>query len=62
MLLFDCNILHGSGGNITPLPRHNLFLVYNSVHNRLVDPFGGMPARPPFLAERDPVTLAPACK
>lgn len=59
VVLFDCNILHGSGGNITPLPRHNLFLVYNSVENRLVEPFGGMPRRPSFLAEREPVTLAP---
>ncbi len=53
VVLFDCNLMHGSSGNITPLPRHNVFVVYNSVANQLVEPFGGTPARPLFLAERD---------
>ena len=57
-VLFDCNLMHGSAGNITPLPRHNVFMVYNSAANRLVAPFGGTPPRPLFLAERDPVPLA----
>lgn len=57
VVFFDCNLMHGSGGNITPLPRHNVFLVYNSSANRLVEPFGGRPARPDFLAERKPVRL-----
>lgn len=52
VIFFDCNLMHGSGGNITPLPRHNVFLVYNSTENRLVEPFGGRPPRPQFLAER----------
>lgn len=51
-VFFDCNAMHGSAGNITPLPRHNVFLVFNSVENRLVAPFGGTPPRPEFLAER----------
>lgn len=53
VVLFDCNLMHGSGGNITSLPRHNVFAVFNSVDNRLVQPFGGTAPRPGFLAERD---------
>jgi ectoine hydroxylase len=53
VVLFDCNLMHGSAGNITPLPRHNVFVVYNSTENRLAAPFGGTPPRPEFLAERD---------
>jgi ectoine hydroxylase len=52
LVLFDCNIMHGSNSNISPLPRSNLFLVYNSVSNRLVEPFGGKPPRPEFVATR----------
>lgn len=58
VVMFDCNLMHGSGGNITPLPRHNVFLVYNSVDNQLVAPFGGTPPRPLFLAEREVVAVA----
>ena len=50
---FDCNTMHGSVGNLSPYPRTNLFLVYNAVDNALVEPFGGKPSRPAFLAERD---------
>jgi ectoine hydroxylase len=53
VVFFDCNLMHGSAGNITPLPRHNLFVVYNSIHNALAAPYCGRPARPAFLAERD---------
>jgi ectoine hydroxylase len=52
VVFFDCNVMHGSSSNITPFPRHNVFLVYNSVENRVVAPFGGTPPRPTFLAER----------
>ena len=51
-LFFECNLMHGSSGNLSPYPRTNLFLVYNSVENALVDPFGNQPARPDYLAER----------
>lgn len=50
---FDCNIMHGSNGNITPLPRSNVFLVYNSVDNKLVAPFSGQPPRPEHIATRE---------
>jgi ectoine hydroxylase len=51
-VLFDCNTMHGSNGNITPDPRTNGFLVYNSVENAVEAPFGGTPPRPEFLAAR----------
>src|SRR5690606_27763293 len=48
VVLFDCNSMHGSNSNISPLPRSIVFLVYNSVTNRVVTPFGGKPPRPEF--------------
>jgi ectoine hydroxylase len=53
VVLFDCNIMHGSNGNITPLPRSNVFFVYNSVENKLVKPFSGQKPRPEFIASRE---------
>ncbi len=35
---FDCNCMHGSGDNITPYPRSNVFIVFNSVENTAVEP------------------------
>lgn len=53
MVLFDCNMLHGSNGNITPQPRVTLNIVYNSIDNRpAAAPFGGDRPRPSFLAAR----------
>lgn len=52
VLIFDCNIMHGSNSNITPYPRSNLFLVYNSVENRLHDPYSGQAPRPDYIATR----------
>ena len=52
VVLFECNAMHGSNSNISPLPRSNVFLVYNSVTNRLVTPFGGKSPRPEFIATR----------
>ncbi|MDZ4236597.1 MAG: ectoine hydroxylase [Hydrogenophaga sp.] len=49
---FECNVMHGSSSNITPLSRSNVFMVFNSVHNTLVPPFCGLPPRPNFIAER----------
>ena len=54
VLMFDCNIMHGSNSNITPLWRRNVFAVYNSVENALVPPFSGDEPRPPFVAARKP--------
>jgi len=52
-VLFDCNLLHGSNGNITPFPRTNLFVVYNAVSNRLLEPFCGRTPRPEFVGARE---------
>jgi ectoine hydroxylase len=52
-LWFDSNIMHGSGNNITPYPRSNIFLVFNSVDNAVVEPFAAEKARPEFIAGRD---------
>ncbi|MEZ5644777.1 MAG: ectoine hydroxylase [Burkholderiaceae bacterium] len=49
---FDCNVMHGSSSNITPLPRSNVFMVFNSVDNTPVEPFCGLAPRPNFIAER----------
>ncbi|OYD08834.1 ectoine hydroxylase [Paludifilum halophilum] len=52
LLLFECNVMHGSSGNISPLPRSNVFFVFNSVENTLVEPFSGLKPRPDFIANR----------
>lgn len=61
LLIFDCNIMHGSAGNLSPWPRSNVFIVLNSFENRLGTPFCGMPPRPEFIAAREvdqPETIA----
>jgi len=57
IVMFDCNTMHGSNGNITPLPRSNIFAVYNSIENALLPPFAGTRPRPDFIASRivDPI-------
>ena len=50
---FDCNCLHGSGDNITPFPRSNVFIVFNSVENEAVEPFAAPVRRPEFIGARD---------
>ncbi|MEO5619867.1 MAG: ectoine hydroxylase [Cypionkella sp.] len=54
VILFDCNTLHGSNGNITPFARSNAFFVYNAWSNRLQAPFAAKAPRPDFLSERAP--------
>lgn len=51
-VMFDCNLMHGSNGNITPFARRNIFLVFNSVDNALVEPFAAREPRPGFIASR----------
>ncbi|MFJ4712539.1 ectoine hydroxylase [Streptomyces sp. NPDC088785] len=50
---FDCNAMHGSGDNITPFPRSNVFIVFNSVENTAVQPFAAPVRRPDFIGARD---------
>lgn len=54
VVLFDCNTMHGSNGNITPFPRSNAFFVYNAWSNRVEQPFAAKNPRPAFLSSRDP--------
>lgn len=60
VVIFDCNVMHGSNGNITPFPRANAFLVYNAVSNRLQAPFGPKKPRPLFIAAREADPIVPA--
>ena len=53
MILFDSNTLHASNGNVTPDPRSNVFAVFNSVENALVEPYAAPMRRPEFLGRRD---------
>jgi ectoine hydroxylase len=50
---FDANIMHGSANNITPFPRSNIFVVFNSVENTLQAPYAAHEPRPGFIAGRD---------
>jgi len=52
VVFFECNTMHGSASNITPMPRMNVFFVYNSVENKLREPFSGQTPRPGHIANR----------
>ncbi|SKS21767.1 Ectoine hydroxylase [Mycobacteroides abscessus subsp. abscessus] len=51
--------MHGSGSNISPYPRSNVFLVFNSVENMPQKPFAGYEPRPEYIAARDFTPLTP---
>ncbi|MEX2415784.1 MAG: ectoine hydroxylase [Paenibacillaceae bacterium] len=53
IVLFDCNTMHGSNSNITPKSRNNVFMVFNSVENKLEEPFSGQKPRPGYIGTRD---------
>lgn len=60
VVFFDCNTMHGSNGNISPWPRANIFMVYNSVENKLAPPKYGLTPRPEHIAARRGIeTLTP---
>nr|WP_281721691.1 ectoine hydroxylase [Nitrosomonas nitrosa] len=59
VIFFDCNTMHGSNGNITPLSRSNAFFVYNSIENTLTDPYAGIAPRPEYIASRNFEPIAP---
>ena len=52
-VFFDSNCMHGSSNNITPYPRSNIFIVFNSVHNALIEPFASAAPRPSYIAARE---------
>lgn len=53
VIVFDCNLMHGSNSNITPDPRSNAFFVYNAVSNRVVAPYCDKPPRPEYICARE---------
>jgi ectoine hydroxylase len=53
VVFFDCNTMHGSNSNISPWPRANVFMVYNSVENALGSPKYGLDPRPEHIATRE---------
>jgi ectoine hydroxylase len=55
VIVFDCNTMHGSNGNITPLPRSNAFFVYNAISNQVVEPFCDQPPRPEYICSRETI-------
>jgi ectoine hydroxylase len=52
VIVFDCNTMHGSNGNITPFPRSNAFFVYNALSNKVVNPFCAQAPRPEHICTR----------
>jgi len=60
VVIFDCNTMHGSNGNITPHPRSNVFFVYNAISNRLQEPVSGQPPRPEYIASRKNIERIPS--
>jgi len=52
LILLDCNLMCASGPSLSPYPRTELCVTYNSVKNTLVDPFCGLEPRPEYIASR----------
>ncbi|MGH1471625.1 MAG: ectoine hydroxylase [Cellvibrionaceae bacterium] len=52
VIVFDCNVMHGSNGNITPFSRSNVFFVYNAISNKVVNPFCNQAPRPEHICTR----------
>lgn len=57
VVFFDCNTMHGSTGNISPWPRANVFMVYNSMENTLNPPKYGLAPRPDYIAARERIEV-----
>lgn len=57
VVFFDCNTMHGSTGNISPWPRANVFMVYNSMENTLNEPKYGLAPRPDYIAARERIEV-----
>jgi ectoine hydroxylase len=54
VLMFHGNLVHGSGGNITPLPRKIVYLTLNAVSNSI-----RKPTRPEWIAHQDFTPITP---
>lgn len=57
VVVFDCNTIHGSNSNISPVSRSNAFFVFNAVANRLEAPFGPAEPRPEWVATRNSINV-----
>lgn len=55
VIIFDCNLMHGSNSNITSNPRSNAFFVYNALSNRVAAPFCNQLPRPEYIATRQSI-------
>lgn len=63
VIVFDCNTMHGSNGNISPATRANVFFVYNAISNKVVSPFCSQPPRPEYICSRRQIkSLSPVSK
>jgi ectoine hydroxylase len=58
VLISDCNVLHGTAGNISPHARTDLRFVYNALSNCLLQPYGEQPPRPEYMAHRNRIETA----
>ncbi|WP_444927788.1 ectoine hydroxylase [Microbulbifer sp. TRSA002] len=56
IVVFDCNLMHGSSSNISPDPRSNLFFVFNALSNKVEAPFCGLPPRPEYICARKSIS------
>ena len=56
-IVFDCNVMHGSNGNITPFPRSNIFFVFNTLSNSVVQPYCGHSPRPEYICSRESISI-----
>lgn len=52
-VMFDSNCMHASNGNVTPYPRSNVFIVFNSVENTIEEPYAASQPRPEFAGSHD---------
>ncbi|WP_444886171.1 ectoine hydroxylase [Microbulbifer sp. JMSA008] len=57
LVVFDCNLMHGSSSNISPYPRSNLFFVFNALSNKVEDPFCSLPPRPEHICTRKSISV-----
>lgn len=55
VIIFDCNTMHGSNGNITPFARSNAFFVYNALSNQVGEPYCAQTPRPEYICTREQI-------
>jgi ectoine hydroxylase len=59
LVIHECNLLHGSPDNISPWTRSVLMFVYNSVENKVIEPYSNLKPRPEYLSSSDQSPLKP---